>query len=71
MADDGIDALRAQLRAEPPAGVARLTAEELADLTAAIAAAQRRQARALEEAGEQALGHLPKVLRIAVRKVVR
>jgi len=70
MADNGIGALRAQLRTDPPASVDRLSPEQLADLTQAIADAKRRQAQALEAAGEQALGHLPKVLRIAVRRVL-
>ncbi len=70
MADDAISALRAQLKSEPPEGLGRLGPEQLADLTAAIADAKRRQAEALEDAGEQALGHLPRVLRIAVRRVV-
>jgi hypothetical protein len=70
MAEDGIDALRAQLRADPPESIGRLSPEQLADFTAAIAEAKRRQAEALEQAGEQALGHLPRVLRLAVRTVL-
>jgi hypothetical protein len=47
MTEDGIDALRAQLRAHPPESIRRLSPEQLADFKAAIAEAKRRQAEAL------------------------
>jgi hypothetical protein len=49
MAENGIDALRSQLRADPPDSIRRLTPGQLADFTAAIAEAKRRQAEALED----------------------
>lgn len=43
---------------------------ELSHLAEAVQAARRRQARALHEAGERALGHIPRLLRGPIRKVV-
>lgn len=68
---DGAQRLRDQLRADPPGGVARLSAEDLGDLAEAIGAARARQAAALEEAGEQAFGYVPRLLRGPIRRIIR
>jgi hypothetical protein len=70
VAQNGIQALDAQLRASAPAGVRRLADEHLVDLAEAIKAARRRQAAELATAGDQALTHIPRVLRGAVRKAL-
>jgi hypothetical protein len=67
--DAAIEALRKQLGDAPPPGVRALSDEELWDLAAAIHDAARRQAVALEDAGERALGRIPRLLRGPVRKV--
>ncbi len=59
------------LGAEPPPGLAAAVApEELDRLAAYVREARREQRRAIARAGEEALGHVPRVLRPAVRKVV-
>lgn len=65
-----IQALRGQLGSSPPPGVRGLSAEALEDLAVAVQAARHRQAAALEEAGDRALGRIPRLLRGPVRKVV-
>jgi hypothetical protein len=70
MADDAIKALEKQLRATPPKGLACLTDEQLNDLADAVRDARHRQAAELEAAGEQALGHVPKLLRGPIRRVL-
>lgn len=67
--DAAIQSLRRQLGETVPAGVRALSEEELADLAAAVQAARHRQAAALDEAGDRALGRIPRVLRGPVRKV--
>ena len=67
--DAAIQALRQQLAGPPPTRLNALSEEQLRDLTAAIADARHRQAAALEEAGERALGRIPRLLRGPVRKV--
>jgi hypothetical protein len=68
MADDPLRPLAAQLRAPPPPGLACLRPEQLEDLANAVRDARRHQAAALAAAGEQALGHIPRLLRGPVRK---
>lgn len=63
--------LREQLRAEPPAGLGRLAAEDVHHLAEAIQSARTRQAAALEQAGEQAFGSIPRLLRGPIRRVMR
>lgn len=70
MPDDALDALRAQLGGTAPDGCRQLSAEELGDLAGAIRTARHRQAKALAAAGERALGHVPRLLRGPVRKIV-
>jgi hypothetical protein len=67
---DALTGLRSQLGAGAPDGLAQLSDEELRDLAAAVGDARHRQARALAEAGERALGHIPRLLRGPVRRIV-
>jgi hypothetical protein len=64
------DALESELRAPVPPGIRGLDDAALADLASAIKDARHRQAAALQEAGEQALRHIPRVLRIPLRKAL-
>jgi hypothetical protein len=66
----GIEKLEAELGGAVPPGCSRLTDAEVRDLTGAIHVARRRQAQALAQAGERALGHIPRVLRIPIRRVL-
>jgi hypothetical protein len=61
--------LTEQLGAAPPAGLRNLTDAEVSDLTEAVRAARRRQAQALDEAGDRALGRIPRLLRGPIRKI--
>jgi hypothetical protein len=70
MTRKAIDQLATELGGDPPAGVAQLDDGQLRDLSQAIRAARRRQAQALAEAGDRALGHIPRLLRGPVRRVV-
>jgi hypothetical protein len=66
------DDLRAELGAEPPPGLlAGLDARGLTDLTAAVRAAKTRQREALDRAERGALSHLPRLVRKALRTVLR
>jgi hypothetical protein len=67
---DALTALRRQLGTDAPDGLGRLSDEELRDLTTALRDARRRQARALAEAGDRALDHIPRLLRGPVRRIV-
>jgi hypothetical protein len=70
VADDGLRALEAQLGGRAPAGIRRLDEERLRDLADALADARHRQAAELAAAGERAFGHIPRLLRGPVRKVL-
>jgi len=66
------DALRTELGANPPKGlVAQLDAAALEHLTAAVRAAKASQREALTRAEEGALRHLPRLVRRALRTVLR
>lgn len=67
--DAALQALTEQLRGTPPPGVTALSEKQLRDLAAAIADARHRQAAALQEAGDRALGRIPRLLRGPIRKV--
>jgi hypothetical protein len=69
--DDAYNALNAQLGGAAPDALRQLSAEELADLDAAIREARHRQAKALADAGDRALDHIPRLLRAPVRRIVR
>jgi hypothetical protein len=65
------DALRSELGAEPPPGVAALLSEdESAQLAATIRAARARQRDALAAAADGAFNHIPRLLRGPIRKIV-
>jgi hypothetical protein len=64
--------LRAELGTDPPSGLlAALDDRGLADLTTALRAAKTRQRDALERAEQGALSHLPRLVRKALRTVLR
>jgi hypothetical protein len=69
LADQGLKALEAELRATIPDGVRAIGDEHLKDLADAVTAARHRQMAALAAAGDQALGHVPKLLRAPIRKI--
>ena len=66
---DAFTELSDQLRGDTPAALRELSEAELADLAAAVAAARHRQAAALAEAGDRALGHIPRLLRGPVKRI--
>ena len=67
---DAYQALREQVGEPLPEGVAALRPEELRDLAGAVHEARRRQTKALAQAGERALSHIPRLLRGPVRRIV-
>lgn len=67
---DAYSALRAQLGDGIPEAVRALAEDDLRHLAEAMQDARRRQAQALAEAGERALGHIPRLLRGPVRRIV-
>lgn len=62
-------ALEGELRAKPPAGLSRLEPAALRDLAQAITDARHRQAAELAAAGDQALRHIPRLLRGPIRRM--
>jgi hypothetical protein len=68
--DDAFNALCAQLGESAPQALRQLSGDELTDLSNAVRTARRRQTKALADAGERALGHIPRLLRGPVRKIV-
>jgi hypothetical protein len=70
VADNGIQALEAQLQGPVPGALHDLDERHLSDLADAIRAARQRQAAELEAAGEQALRHIPRLLRVPIRKAL-
>jgi hypothetical protein len=70
MGEDALAALRDQLRAAPPDSLAALADSDVRHLADAVAAARRRQAAELEAAGEKAYGHIPRLLRGPIRKLL-
>jgi hypothetical protein len=69
MPEDGLKALEAQLGATAPIGIAQLSTDQLRALSDAVTDARRRQAAELAAASEQALQHIPKLLRLPIRKM--
>jgi hypothetical protein len=63
--------LESELGTPLPRGMSKLTRAQRADLASAVADAHRRQATALADAGEHALGLLPPLLRDAIRRLAR
>jgi hypothetical protein len=70
MSDDRLQVLDEQLGATAPRALAELTDAQIRDLADSIREARHRQAAELAAAGDQALRHIPKLLRLPVRKVV-
>jgi hypothetical protein len=70
VAEDGLQALEAQLGAPPPESLAKLDDAQLRDLASAVATARRRQAVELAVAGDQAFRHVPRLLRGPIRKLL-
>ncbi len=66
----GRDALKAQLGGRVPPPLAGVDDDALGELASAVAGARRRQAAEIAAAGDQALSHVPRLLRVAIRKVV-
>lgn len=62
-------ALEEQLGAAAPAGLKRLADGEIDDLAQAIRTARHRQAQALDQAADRALGRIPRLLRGPIRKI--
>lgn len=70
MAEDGLKALAVQLGGRAPGGLTALDSEHLRDLADAVHAVKRRQAAELAAAGDQALHHIPRLLRGPIRKML-
>jgi hypothetical protein len=66
---EGIQALQRELNGDVPDGLAQLDSEHLHRLAQAVADAKRRQAAEIAAAGDQALKYVPRLLRVAIRKV--
>ena len=64
------DDLARELGAEVPPAIAALPGEDLRHLTAALADRRAAQLRAADEAIDEGLGFLPRVLRTVVRKAL-
>jgi hypothetical protein len=63
-------ALEAQLQGPVPGALHDLSDDDLTDLAEAIRTARHRQAAELEAAGEQAFRHIPRLLRVPLRKAL-
>jgi hypothetical protein len=68
--DEAFQELSRQLGGHAPEGLRKLKPDELRDLALALREARHRQAEALAVAGERALGHVPRLLRGPIRRVV-
>jgi hypothetical protein len=71
MAGEALNELRQQLRGHVPSGLSGLSESDLRDLAHAVADARHREGEALAVSGERALERVPRLLRGAIRKVVR
>jgi hypothetical protein len=69
MTDKGLKELEAQLGGPAPPGVAGLGSEQLQALCVAVRDARHQQAADLAAASDQALKHIPKLLRIPIRRM--
>ncbi|MGZ6597327.1 MAG: hypothetical protein ACXVFQ_26000 [Solirubrobacteraceae bacterium] len=70
MATKGIQALEAQLQGPVPGALQDLDDGHLRHLAEAIRDARRHQAAELKAAGDQALSHIPRLLRVPIRKAL-
>jgi hypothetical protein len=68
--NDALSALQQQLGAAPPNSLGTLKPDDLQDLADAVLAARRRQTHELAAAGDAAFGHVPRLLRGPIRKVL-
>jgi hypothetical protein len=66
----GLQDLREELRAEPPPSVAALDDEHLTSLAEALRAAREHQSAELHDALDAAYHHLPRLIRMPVRKLL-
>jgi hypothetical protein len=71
MANDGLRVLEKELSGSVPSAIRSLEGEAVKDLAGAIREAKRRQTQELAAAGEQALDHIPRLLRAPIRKMFR
>lgn len=70
MRNDALSALSQQLGAPAPQSLGTLKPDDLHDLADAVHSARRRQAHELAAAGDAAFGHIPRLLRGPIRKVL-
>jgi hypothetical protein len=70
MSEEDLRYLREQLRAEPPEALRALPGAHLRHLADAISTARRRQAEALQEAGDQAFHYVPRLLRGPIKRIL-
>lgn len=69
--EDAAGALERALGAKPPKLLLEaLSEQQVADLAATLDEARRAQAKELAVAGEKAIGQIPRLLRLPVRKLV-
>jgi hypothetical protein len=68
--NNGLTAVQRELRAPVPDGLRSLSDADLHDLARAIADERHRQAAALAAAGDAALGQLPRVIRIPIKRLL-
>lgn len=61
--------MTAQLKGRIPPALSGVDDDSLGDLASAVTEARRRQAAEIAAAGDQALSHVPRLLRVAIRKV--
>jgi hypothetical protein len=67
---DPLADLEHELRADVPPGIAALPPEQIAHLASSVREQRHAQLAAADEAIENGLGFLPRVLRMAVRKAL-
>jgi hypothetical protein len=68
--NDALSALQQQLGAAPPRSLGTLNPADLHDLADAVQSARQRQAHELAAAGDAAFGHVPRLLRGPIRKIL-
>ncbi len=69
MSQDGWKALQAELKASPPAALKELKPAQQRALAKAIRDVRHRQAAELAAAGDDALQHIPRMLRVPIRRM--
>lgn len=70
MSNEAFRNLSRALDSEPPAELAQLEENELQQLADAVESMHQHQEQALEYAMEQALSHIPAMLRKTVRRIL-